>query len=59
MSWPIVITSQVSIDERAMRNDTVSREVLRHEEFAGCVELHRIRDWFICTFTSPLTLIVS
>ena len=40
--------AQVSIDERGMRNDSVSREVLRHEEFAGCVELKRIRDWFIC-----------
>ena len=33
-----------------MRNDTVSREVLRHKEFEGCVQLKRIRDWFICTF---------
>lgn len=33
-----------------MRKDSVSREVLRHEEFNGCVELKRIRDWFICEF---------
>lgn len=38
----------VSINERHMRNDTVSREVLRHKEFEGSVELKRIRDWFIC-----------
>ena len=31
-----------------MRKDSVSREVLRHEEFQDCVELKRIRDWFIC-----------
>jgi len=29
------------------RNDTVSREVLRHPEFAHLVELTRIRDFFI------------
>ena len=38
---------QVSIDLHGMRKDSVSREVLRHEEFAGAVELKRIRDWFI------------
>lgn len=32
------------------RNDTVSREVLRHEEFRGKVELGRVRDHFICEF---------
>jgi hypothetical protein len=32
------------------RKDTVSREVLRHPEFADLVELTRIRDHFICTF---------
>ena len=37
----------VSIDMHGMRKDSVSREVLRHEEFHGCVELKRIRDWFI------------
>lgn len=42
---------QVSIDEKGMRNDSVSREVLRHEEFADSVELKRIRDWFICKLT--------
>lgn len=28
----------------------MSREVLRHKEFEGCVELKRIRDWFLCAF---------
>lgn len=28
----------------------MSREVLRHKEFEGCVDLRRIRDWFICTY---------
>ncbi|KAJ3489815.1 hypothetical protein NLI96_g1853 [Meripilus lineatus] len=37
----------VSIEERNMRRDSVSREVLRHREFDGCVELKRIRDHFI------------
>ena len=31
-----------------MRKDTVSREVLRHKEFEGMVELTRIRDFFMC-----------
>ncbi|KAI0685575.1 insert subdomain of RNA polymerase alpha subunit [Cytidiella melzeri] len=44
--------NKVSIDEQGMRNDSVSREVLRHEEFAGCVELKRIRDWFIFSVES-------
>ncbi|KAI0764285.1 insert subdomain of RNA polymerase alpha subunit [Trametes elegans] len=38
---------EVSIDERYLRTETMSREVLRHKEFEGCVELKRIRDWFI------------
>lgn len=36
------------------RNDTVSREVLRHEEFKGKVELGRVRDHFICRFWCAL-----
>lgn len=32
------------------RKDTVSREVLRHPEFASKVRLGRIRDHFICGF---------
>ncbi|KAJ8523126.1 hypothetical protein ONZ45_g409 [Pleurotus djamor] len=40
-------TNAVSIDPVAVRDDTVSREVLRHPEFEGCVELKRIRDYFM------------
>ena len=41
---------QISIDEKNMRKESMSREVLRHKEFEGCVDLRRIRDWFICAF---------
>jgi len=34
------------------RKDTVSREVLRHEEFRGRVELGRVRDHFIFSVES-------
>ncbi|KAI5778526.1 DNA-directed RNA polymerase [Geopyxis carbonaria] len=34
------------------RNDTVSREVLRHEEFRGKVKLGRVRDHFIFSVES-------
>lgn len=30
----------------------MSREALRHEEFRDKVEISRIRDWFLCEFTS-------
>jgi len=40
-------TQQVSVDERNVRKDTVSREVLRHPEFADSVELSRVRDYFL------------
>ncbi|PPQ83718.1 hypothetical protein CVT25_006122 [Psilocybe cyanescens] len=40
-------TQEVSVDEKNVRNDTVSREVLRHPEFAGSVELSRVRDYFL------------
>ncbi|KAH9925858.1 insert subdomain of RNA polymerase alpha subunit [Epithele typhae] len=42
----------VTVDERYLRTDTVSREALRHKEFEGCVELKRIRDWFIFSVES-------
>lgn len=41
-------TKAVSVDEKNLRKDTVSREVLRHPEFEGCVELKRVRDFFLC-----------
>ncbi|KAF9479047.1 hypothetical protein BDN70DRAFT_879200 [Pholiota conissans] len=40
-------TQEVSVDEEKVRNDTVSREVLRHPEFADKVELSRVRDYFL------------
>ncbi|KZP28438.1 hypothetical protein FIBSPDRAFT_779819, partial [Athelia psychrophila] len=40
-------TKAVSVDEKNMRRDTVSREVYRHPEFEGCVELKRVRDFFL------------
>ncbi|KAI0732345.1 insert subdomain of RNA polymerase alpha subunit [Fomitopsis betulina] len=43
---------QISIDERNLRKESMSREVLRHKEFEGCVDLWRIRDWFIFTVES-------
>ena len=46
----------VSIDERNLRRETMSREVFRHKEFDGCVELKRVRDWFICASPPPLFL---
>lgn len=48
----IFASIQVSIDERNLRKESMSREVLRHKEFEGCVELKRIRDWFICASRS-------
>lgn len=45
-------TKQVSVDENNMRKDTVSREVLRHPEFNGCVELKRVRDFFLFNIES-------
>ena len=33
--------NKVSIDERHLRKETMSREVLRHKEFEDCVKLAR------------------
>lgn len=46
------ITNEVSINQDNLRNDTVTREVLRHPEFEGCVELKRVRDYFLCKYLS-------
>ena len=43
------ITKVATVDERHLRKDSVSREVLRHPEFADSVELSRVRDFFLCT----------
>lgn len=42
---------------RDARKDTVSRECLRHPEFADKVTLSRVHDHFICTLESLATLI--
>jgi DNA-directed RNA polymerases I and III subunit RPAC1 len=52
-------TKQVSVDEKNMRKDTVSREVLRHPEFKGCVELKRVRDFFLCELHVYQTTILT
>lgn len=41
-------TQEVSVDEQSVRNDSVSREVLRHPELADSVELSRVRDFYLC-----------
>jgi len=43
---------KITIDQYSMRKESMSREVLRHKEFEGCVELKRIRDWFIFNIES-------
>jgi DNA-directed RNA polymerase I and III subunit RPAC1 len=48
---------EIEDDEVVVKNprkDTVSREVLRHPEFQDLVQLTRIRDHFICTFSQSL-----
>ncbi|KAJ7778629.1 DNA-directed RNA polymerase [Mycena maculata] len=45
-------TKAVSVDEENQRKDTVSREVLRHPEFEGYVELSRVRDFFLFNIES-------
>ena len=49
--------AQIKVDKNGVKHaeivnprlDTVSREVLRHEEFKDKVKLGRVRDHFICT----------
>ena len=50
------ITKGVSVNEENLRNETMSREVFRHKEFEGCVELKRVRDFFICESWRPSLL---
>jgi len=40
-------TKKVSVDERGVRGETMSREVLRYPDLAGHVKLARVRDHFI------------
>jgi len=46
------VTKEVSVDPVGVRNDTVSREVLRHPEFEGMVQLGRKRDTFLFNLES-------
>jgi DNA-directed RNA polymerases I and III subunit RPAC1 len=41
-------TKVVSVDQQNVRKETMSREVFRHPEFEGRVELRRVRDYFLC-----------
>ena len=43
-------TKVVSVNVDNLRNESMNREVFRHKEFEGCVELKRVRDFFICEF---------
>jgi DNA-directed RNA polymerase I and III subunit RPAC1 len=51
-------TRVVSVDQTNVRNDSVSREVLRHPEFTGMVELSRVRDHFLCELLLGSALVV-
>lgn len=44
-------TKDVSVDPVAVRKDWVTREVLRHPEFEGKVQLGRVRDHFLCEYS--------
>ena len=45
-------TKQVNVNEA--RRETMTREIYRHPEFDGCVQLARVRDHFLCeTFLRP------
>lgn len=45
-------TKRVSVDESQARRETMSREVYRHPEFEGCVQLARVRDHFLFNIES-------
>ncbi|KAJ8583209.1 hypothetical protein M405DRAFT_875982, partial [Rhizopogon salebrosus TDB-379] len=45
-------TKKVSVDEEAMRKETMSREAYRHPEFEGCFDLARERDYFLFNIES-------
>lgn len=45
-------TKQVSVDDSQARRETMSREVYRHPEFEGCVQLARVRNHFLFNIES-------
>nr|KAF9651434.1 hypothetical protein BDM02DRAFT_736089 [Thelephora ganbajun] len=49
------VTKAVSVNEKNLRNESMNREVFRHKEFEGCVELKRVRDFFIFNVESEGT----
>jgi DNA-directed RNA polymerases I and III subunit RPAC1 len=49
------VTKEVSVDEKNLRNEAMTREVFRHKEFEGCVELKRVRDFFICELVADVS----
>lgn len=51
LNLQLLAQSHVEVDASQMRGESMSREVFRHTEFEGCVELGRIRDWFLCMFS--------
>jgi DNA-directed RNA polymerases I and III subunit RPAC1 len=58
--------AQVTVDKKGVKHaevvnprlDTVSREVLRHDEFKDKVKLGRVRDHFICKKPLMRTLLM-
>ncbi|KAG1753197.1 DNA-directed RNA polymerase [Suillus lakei] len=45
-------TKAVSVDNKKTRKETMSREVYRHPDFEGCVQLARVRDHFLFNIES-------
>ncbi|KAF9246852.1 DNA-directed RNA polymerase [Melanogaster broomeanus] len=45
-------TKEVTVDEKSARFESMSREVYRHPEFEGCVQLARVRDHFLFNIES-------
>lgn len=52
-------TKAVSVDQKAVRAESMSREVFRHPEFEGCVKLARVRDYFLCTSLPLVSIFLS
>jgi len=52
-------TKQVSVDANNMRKESMSREVYRHPEFEGCVQLARVRDHFLCMHLNRLACVLT
>ncbi|THH04709.1 hypothetical protein EW145_g5319 [Phellinidium pouzarii] len=44
--------ARVEVDAWKERNESMSREIFRHPEFADCVKLGRVRNWFLFSIES-------